>query len=56
VSLGLVFRGSCRFYPSCSRYSEEAIRKYGALKGVGLSLARLARCHPFHRGGFDPVP
>jgi len=47
---------NCRFYPSCSGYAEQAIRQYGLLKGTYLSLKRLAKCHPFHDGGFDPVP
>jgi putative membrane protein insertion efficiency factor len=47
--------GSCRFVPSCSEYSLEALEKYGALKGVWLSVRRVARCHPFHPGGYDPV-
>jgi uncharacterized protein len=47
---------SCRFYPSCSQYALEAIRRYGALKGSWLAVRRLARCHPFNAGGFDPVP
>jgi putative membrane protein insertion efficiency factor len=47
---------SCRFYPTCSQYSYEAIEKYGLLKGGALTLWRLCRCHPFCRGGFDPVP
>jgi hypothetical protein len=46
---------SCRFTPSCSQYSLEAIGKYGALKGLFLSLRRISRCHPFHPGGHDPV-
>ncbi len=47
---------SCRFTPSCSHYGYEAIRKYGAIKGSWLAVKRLARCHPYHPGGFDPVP
>ncbi len=47
---------SCRFTPTCSQYSKEAILKYGALRGLLLSVKRLSRCHPFHPGGFDPVP
>jgi putative membrane protein insertion efficiency factor len=47
---------NCRFYPSCSEYAREAVQKYGALKGGWLTLKRLARCHPFHPGGVDPVP
>jgi putative membrane protein insertion efficiency factor len=47
---------SCRFHPSCSQYALEAVTRYGALRGSGLAARRLARCHPFHPGGFDPVP
>ncbi|MBU1214457.1 MAG: membrane protein insertion efficiency factor YidD [Gammaproteobacteria bacterium] len=47
---------SCRFYPSCSQYAEEAIVKHGALKGAWLSLKRILRCNPWTAGGFDPVP
>lgn len=46
----------CRFFPSCSEYAQEAVEKHGSLKGLYLTLRRLLRCHPFHRGGFDPVP
>lgn len=46
----------CRFYPTCSTYGAEAIRKYGAWKGGILALKRLSKCHPWHRGGVDLVP
>jgi len=46
---------ACRFHPTCSEYMKEAIEKHGVIKGVGLGLHRLSRCHPFHQGGFDPV-
>ncbi|MBA3423487.1 MAG: membrane protein insertion efficiency factor YidD [Rubrobacter sp.] len=46
---------SCRFSPSCSQYALEALEKYGLLKGTALGIYRLLRCHPFSRGGFDPV-
>ena len=47
---------SCRFYPSCSSYSIEAIEKYGAIKGGWLAAKRISRCHPYNSGGYDPVP
>jgi uncharacterized protein len=46
---------ACRFVPTCSEYMIEAVRRYGAARGVWLGLQRLLRCHPFHEGGFDPV-
>ncbi|WP_081703015.1 membrane protein insertion efficiency factor YidD [Desulfuromonas sp. TF] len=46
---------SCRFYPSCSSYTRQAVVKYGALKGVLMGVWRIMRCHPFHPGGYDPV-
>ena len=46
----------CRFYPSCSAYAAEAISQHGALKGGILAARRLGRCHPWHHGGFDPLP
>jgi putative membrane protein insertion efficiency factor len=46
----------CRFHPSCSGYAQEAVERHGVLKGGVLAVWRLLRCHPFHPGGFDPVP
>ncbi|MBO9306208.1 membrane protein insertion efficiency factor YidD [Thermomicrobium sp.] len=47
---------ACRFYPTCSEYGYEAISRYGIIKGGALTVRRLLRCHPFHPGGYDPVP
>jgi uncharacterized protein len=46
----------CRFTPTCSHYAREAVEKYGAIKGSWLAMRRVSRCHPWHRGGHDPVP
>lgn len=46
----------CRFFPTCSEYAMTAIEKYGARKGGWMALRRILRCHPFHKGGYDPVP
>lgn len=56
VVISPLFPPSCRFHPTCSAYSYEAIKKYGPLKGGFLALKRILRCHPRNPGGFDPVP
>jgi putative membrane protein insertion efficiency factor len=50
------FPPSCRYAPTCSVYAYEAVEKYGVCRGVFLALKRILRCHPFHQGGYDPVP
>ena len=56
--LSRVYPGSriCRFHPSCSEYAYGAVERYGVLKGIWLAAKRLAHCHPWNRGGYDPVP
>ena len=47
--------GCCRFIPTCSEYALEAVEKYGAFKGSLLAIKRILKCHPFHKGGYDPL-
>ena len=49
-------RPTCIYYPTCSQYAIEALEKYGVVKGTYLAVRRILRCHPFHKGGYDPVP
>ena len=51
-----LFPPCCNYYPTCSQYALEALEKYGAAKGSLLAAKRVLRCHPFHKGGYDPVP
>ncbi|MDY3121207.1 membrane protein insertion efficiency factor YidD [Suipraeoptans intestinalis] len=53
---GIKGGSTCIYYPTCSQYAAEAIEKYGALKGSFLAAKRILRCHPFAKGGYDPVP
>ncbi len=51
-----LFPRTCRFYPTCSQYTLEAVEGYGVLKGLWMGFKRVLKCHPFHPGGYDPVP
>ncbi len=55
-TLGPVLGGNCRFYPSCSNYALEALRRHGAIRGSALAGWRVLRCNPWNEGGYDPVP
>ena len=56
ICISPLFPSCCRFTPTCSAYALEAIKKYGAAKGLFLSIKRICKCNPFHKGGYDPVP
>ena len=55
-TLSAYIGNQCRYYPSCSYYAEEALKTHGAYKGIILAVKRIFRCHPWHEGGYDPVP
>ena len=56
AALRPILHPACRFHPSCSDYARTALENHGVLSGLGMAFLRVGRCHPFHPGGFDPVP
>ncbi|MGA2589422.1 MAG: membrane protein insertion efficiency factor YidD [Bryobacteraceae bacterium] len=55
VCISPLLPSACRFYPTCSEYMSQAVEKHGVFRGIWMGIARLAKCHPFHAGGVDPV-
>jgi putative membrane protein insertion efficiency factor len=56
IVLSPILGASCRFEPTCSRYTEQALMQYGVVRGLYLGVRRILRCHPFSPGGYDPLP